>query len=92
MGTHTEAMDPPLLPCPFCGEQGCVVLGDRTYYCAGRAAPLIKWVVNCDGCGAEVLGMGWVDAEEGAPGFATAAEAVAAWNLRGGKQGGRLDG
>lgn len=89
MGMHTEAMTTPLLPCPFCGREECVVLGDRTY---PGATPVTKWVVNCDGCGAEVLGMGWVDAKEGAPGFATAAEAVAAWNLRGGQPGGHFGG
>lgn len=89
MGMHTEALATPLLPCPFCGKSDCVVLGDRTYM---GAPPVTKWVVNCDDCGAEVLGMDWAENNEGCPGFATAAEAVAAWNLRGGKPGGRLDG
>lgn len=77
------------LPCPFCGGLEHVTLGDRNYQ---GGVPLTKWVVACDGCGAEVLGMDWIEEDLGAPGFPTRAEAIAAWNLRGGKPGGRLDG
>lgn len=75
---------PDPLPCPFCGSAEAVIAGDRVY--AGEEK-LTKYVVCCDDCGAEVIGMGWIEEGLGAPGFATLAEAVAAWNLRGGQAG-----
>lgn len=85
MGAHTEAMATPLLPCPFCGSADV----EPAELCfPGR----VKHAVVCDGCGALVEGVAWKAKGTGEPGFPTLAEAVAAWNLRGGKPGGRLDG
>ena len=80
------------LPCPFCGSAEAVVASDRIYPAAPGLSAVTKFVVCCDACGAEVLGMDWCDDDPAAPGFATLPEAVAAWNLRGGRPGGRLDG
>ena len=85
MGTHTEGMDPPLLPCPFCGSADVEPAELCFLGC-------VKHAVVCDGCGALVEGVAWKAKGTGEPGFPTLAEAVAAWNLRGGKPGGRLDG
>lgn len=87
MGTHTEAMDPPLLPCPFCGSADVDKI-DRHFPEDGA----VTWSVLCDQCGAGVDGTEWLYVDDGKPGFLTPAEAAFAWNLRGGKPGGRLDG
>lgn len=90
MGKHTEGMDPPLLPCPFCGSAD--VEPAELCFHEPDGTPFSNHAVICDGCGALVEGVAWKAEGTGEPGFPTLAEAVAAWNLRGGKPGGRLDG
>lgn len=75
------------LSCPFCGGDGEVV---RLQF--EDTPPRDKFLVFCEGCGAEVNGTAWRGQGHGEMGFATLPEAVAAWNLRGGRPGGRIDG
>lgn len=75
-----------LLPCPFCGGKAVEIVFEFT------GPPRSTHAVGCHGCGAEIHGTEWLERGDAEQGYPSAADAAFAWNLRGGKPGGRLDG